>query len=283
MTQHIAVSHVGTDPDTLASAYAYSIYKGIPLFVPDRINGAANMMLEVYITVSSLTPADIEEHSPYTLHLLDFHSYAGLYPHLHGKSIDTIIDHHLEGELQAPHMIIDPIGATSTLVGELVGNLDRDTALALGFGICDDTAGLILHATQRDKRMMDTITDITGRGVKWFMDRLKEAYIEHFRADADTRTYTIGSYTINIGQFRAPGALSYEHIMREISSYVWTLDGDMSLYIVSDPEKNESLIIGKANNSTLTPLLGKLSGSHKLISRKVDVLPFIKQWIKAYT
>jgi inorganic pyrophosphatase/exopolyphosphatase len=252
----------------------------MPCFVPDRENPAVDMILDTYAIkkpVEINTPLDHLKH----IHLLDFHSTVSLHPLLKGAFIDTIIDHHLEGDLYAPNMVIDPIGATSTLVAEIFPyDIPEDVALMIGFGICDDTAGGVLHATERDIEILKKVAYITGKDPQWFMAKLKEAYLGGFKVDADTRTYTIGGYTITIGQFRAPGALSEENIMRTVSEYIWSLSCDMCLYIVSDPEKGKSLIVGKADNKDLLPLMGKLSGTHKLLSRKVDVLPYIKGQIE---
>lgn len=278
--KHIAVAHIKSDPDTVGSAYAYSTAMNMPYFVPDRTNPAVDMILNTYAIKK---PVDIEKplDNLKHIHLLDFHSSVSLHPLLKDAFIDTIIDHHIEGDLYAPNMVIDPIGATSTLVAELFPyDMPEDVAIMIGFGICDDTAGGVLHATERDINILKKVSHITGKDTSWFMGKLKEVYLNNFQVDSDTRTYTIGGYSITIGQFRAPGALSEEKIMRTVSEYIWSLSCDMCLYIVSDPEKGESLIVGKADNKDLLPLLGKLSGTHKLLSRKVDVLPYIKQQIE---
>ena len=278
--KHIAVAHMKSDPDTVGSAYGFSIAMNMPYFVPDRENPAVDMILDTYAIKNPIeidAPLDNLKH----IHLLDFHSSVSLHPLLKDAFIDTIIDHHIEGDLHAPNMVIDPIGATSTLVAEIFPyDMPEDVAIMIGFGICDDTAGGILHATERDINTLKKVSYITGKDTPWFMDKLKEVYLENFKVDADTRTYNIGGYTITIGHFRVPGALSQERIMREVSEYLWNLSCDLCLYIVSDPEKKESLIVGKADNPDLLPLLGKLSGTHKLLSRKVDVLPYIKSQIE---
>ncbi len=274
----LAISHLKTDPDTLASAYAMSRAKDIPYFVPDTTNVAVKMILSTYTEKAPITVDSISKDMH--LALLDFHSSISLHPMLRENPIDIIIDHHEEGDLVAPQMIIDPIGATSTLVGEMIKDIPKDVALLIGFGICDDTAGGILHATQRDIDMLKRVERISGKSKSWFMNKLKEAYMEGFLVDSDTREYHIGGYTIIIGQFRSPGALSSEKIFREISQYVYSLNGDLALYIISDPAQNATHIIGKVEKHELAPLIGKLAGRHKLLSRKVDVLPYIREYIQ---
>lgn len=274
----IAVTHTGTDPDTLASAYVYSILYNIPYIVADTINPAVHMIVNTYIVKK---PIDIDGSKTYRLHLLDFHSSSSLHEKLINCTIDTIIDHHLEGDLQADTMVIDPIGATSTLVYEMLScDPSTDMALLTGFGICDDTAGGILHATERDLDILKQVQSITGKDIPWFMKRLEEAYIEGFKVDFDARTYNIGGYIIVIGQFRAPGALGHPQIMTKVSQWIDDTDGDLVLYIVSDSRQVKSTIIGKGKRKELSPLLDKLTGNHPLISRKVDILPAIKTYIK---
>ena len=274
----LAVTHTGTDPDTLASAYVYSIIYNIPYIVADTINPAVRMIVDSYIVKN---PIDIDGSNTYRLHLLDFHSSISLHEKLLSCPIDTIIDHHLEGDLRADTMIIDPIGATSTLVYEMLSSdPSTDMALLTGFGICDDTAGGILHATNRDLAVLKQVQSITGKDIPWFMKKLEEAYIEGFKVDFDTRTYNIGGYTIVIGQFRAPCAMNHPKIMTEVSHWIDSTDGDLVLYIVSDPRQKKSTIVGKGKREELLPLLKKLTGNHPLISRKVDILPAIKTYVK---
>ena len=277
----LAVAHLSADPDSVGSAYTYGTHRGMEIFIPQTSIPSALMVIDM-LSLKSGGSAPV---GPLRLHLLDFHSKRSLHPSLHPFPIDTIIDHHLDGDLVAENKtIIDPVGATSTLVGEIIlgggEDLTYEDAIALGFGICDDTAGLVLHATDRDSAIMERVKQVSGKDIRWFMEKLRQAYMEGFKVDADTRTYTIGNYTINIGQFRAPGALSEEKVMREVSQYVWSLGGDMDLYIVSDPGSMKSIIVGKVNNEKLAPLLGKVVGIHPLLSRKVDVLPLLKKMIE---
>ena len=279
-TVDLAVTHTGTDPDTLASAYVYSILYNMPYIVADTINPAVYMIVNSYIVKK---PIDIDGNKTYRLHLLDFHSSSSLHDKLRHCPIDTIIDHHLEGDLRANNMIIDPIGATSTLVYEMLpSDPSVDMALLTGFGICDDTAGGILHATKRDLDILNQVQSITGKNISWFMKKLEEAYIEGFEVGFDTRTYNIGGYNIVIGQFRAPGALDHPKIMTDVSHWIDGTDGDLVLYIVSDPRQVKSTIVGKGKRKELLPLLKKLTGNHPLISRKVDILPAIKTYVKNY-
>ena len=278
----LAVAHMGADPDSVGSAYTYGTHNGMDMFIPETRIPSALMILDML----GLKPSDSISDEDYRLHLLDFHSSRSLHRSLHTFPIHTIIDHHIDGDLVAENKtIIDPVGATSTLVGEMIlrdgEDLTYEDAIALGFGICDDTAGLVLHATDRDHAIMNRVKKVSGKDIPWFMGKLRQAYMDGFQVDADTRTYTIGTYTINIGQFRAPGALLEEKIMREVSQYVWSLDGDMDLYLVSDPESMKSIIVGKVKDEKLAPILGKLAGTHPLLSRKVDVLPLLKKMIES--
>ncbi|HIE59322.1 MAG TPA: hypothetical protein EYP82_05210 [Hydrogenothermaceae bacterium] len=70
--------------------------------------------------------------------------------------------------------------------------------------------------------------------------------------------------------------------MTDVSHWIDGTDGDLVLYIVSDPRQVKSTIVGKGKRKELLPLLKKLAGNHPLISRKVDILPAIKTYVKNY-
>ena len=267
----LIVAHIDPDPDTVGSALALASAIGTYAAIPEGGSPALKVLPlhEVSdLMLKSLT-GDIN-----TLVLADFHSSSQLMPPLMGKDIIAIYDHHRDGDLTAPVMHIEPrLGATATLVARKISKeklADRVIATLLLAGIVHDTAGLRLHASEEDIEVANWLANVAGIDPEKLLMDMAQAEIEEWKPENDLRVYQIRDKTIAVGQIRVPGVAARKDIQKRAWEFVTSGGWDGTAYLISDPAADRTDVLAAG-------VLKPLTGTYRLMSRKVDFLPMVKR------
>lgn len=179
------------DLDALAGAYVFSRFcKNAKIVIPDHINAEArHFALQNALTLYSL--ADVQGEKFGLTILLDCSS-AKLAPHLAGRKIDAIIDHHEkhDDELFAPLKIKDE---NASSVCEMLSfllpakKIDEKTAFALAAGIVSDSAHF-RSANAKTFKAMHALLQKCGCS---YQQLLKQCHVPE---DFSQRTTTLQSF-----------------------------------------------------------------------------------------
>lgn len=210
-----------------------------------------------------------------------------------------IIDHHRLGDISTLRPIFvhnDPIGSTSTIVGELITfhNIDIPAEMAgilLG-GLLSDTLILSLSTTtERDKKMAKTLAKKAEVDIETFGRKLVRSQVDLSHKSSkevllqDFKEYILAEKKIGIGQIlisdRQELSPIEKGIKREMGKLRQEKGYNLVAFLIANPfEKNGEEVFIKGDKEIVEKAFGvKVEGDRcfipHILSRKRDFIPQI--------
>lgn len=210
-----------------------------------------------------------------------------------------IIDHHRLGDISTLRPIFvhnDPIGSTSTIVGELITfhkvNIPAEIAGVLLGGILSDTLILSLSTTtERDKKMAKILAKKAEVDIETFGRKLVRSQVDLSHKSSkevllqDFKEYILAEKKIGIGQIlisdRQELSPIEKGIKREMGKLRQEKGYNLVAFLIANPfEKNGEEVFIKGDKEIVEKAFGvKVEGDRcfipHILSRKRDFIPQI--------
>ncbi len=295
----IVTTHKNTDFDALASVIAATlIFPGALAVLPKTLNPNVKAFLSIHKELfPTYTPAEIPLEDVKRLIVVDASSWKRLdrLDRLReDKGVEVLLwDHHVDqGSIEARHMCLEPVGATTTL---LVRELKRkrktltpmQSTLLLA-GIYEDTGSLGFPST--------TAEDAYAAG--WLLERradlnilatfLKPAYGEKHKAILfqmlqEARRIRVKGHRVSLNTTIVEGHVDNLAVVVRMVMEILNVDAAFGIFL--DPAKKRCMVIGRSQSEGLdvgTIVRSMGGGGHPRAGSALikDVTPSaVEEWI----
>ena len=295
----LVIGHKAPDTDSVCSAMAYAaLQRALGRQAEARMAGRPNGETAYVLRQLGLSaPEVLEDAAGCRLALVDHAFYTQAVNGAREAQIETVIDHHGEGDVTAAEVLNELTGAAATLVYRLYRRAGVEptaqVAGAMAAAILSDTRHLSAKATTpEDRQALAALCPLAGirDPGAFFTGMAAAANAYEGMTDRDIflseyKEYTLGAHRVGITAVNGHGTVheSRCHAMRRCGAALYPQLGVEHLYVmVHDLEGRQTDIfsLGPGAAETAARVFSRADGVHILcrpnISRKTDLVPRLR-------